>query len=296
VAGGGAGLLSVFPAVNSADLRPVLSELIRNGEVVPDYQPIVDLYLGRPFGYELLSRAPGLFASATEMFLAARIHGLLADLEKACCRAALRSIGELGSANHDCRFFVNISPNLVMDPDCLRILSLADPWRHGHKKLVLEVTEKDSIIDRSRFEESAKICAEAGFELALDDFGAGHSGLLSLISCAPHFLKLDMEIVRQVDKDVYRQNLVKSLVALASSVDARLIAEGVETWGELRTLLAPGVRYAQGFALAYPGAVPGQLAGETRQRLQVLFHECHSPKRLLEDSIASRNTTIAMGS
>lgn len=124
-----------------------------------------------------------------------------------------------------------------------------------------------------------------GFRIALDDFGSGHSSLVTLVRCVPHFLKLDLEIVRGVDRTLYKQQLVKSLVAFSMSVDAKLIAEGVETREELETLVRLGVRYGQGYLFAKPVPEPMELPLSVREELAQLVRAAETLTPEYEESL-----------
>ena len=236
--------------------------------VRPVFQPIVDLAAGQPLGYEVLSRGTPPYESPEAMFRQARREGFLWELEQACRNAAIGRISELPLQRRGARFFLNVSPQILADPRFLAEItrnlraSGLDPGR-----IVLEITERDPIQNYERFEALIRQTVAQGFQIALDDFGAGHSSLVTLVRCAPHYLKLDAEIVRDVDRAPYNQQLVKSLAAFAAGVEARLIAEGVETWRELETLTSLGVRYVQGYLLARPAQEPAGLDAGIRERL-----------------------------
>jgi EAL domain-containing protein (putative c-di-GMP-specific phosphodiesterase class I) len=95
---------------------------------------------------------------------------------------------------------------------------------------------------------------------------------VTLVHCTPDFIKLDQALVRDIHRHPYRQQLLKSLVAFASQVDTRLIAEGVESWSELTVLLRLGIRYAQGFLVARPAYTPPRPSAEFEQRRREALH------------------------
>lgn len=226
--------------------------------IEPVFQPIVDLRLGQPLGYEILSRGPHPFRDPIALFDRARDLSVTWELERACRRAALHALASLPlSLRLSSLFFINISPDVLNDPRFVTGFTLAALQELGIRRdnVVIEITERVTIIDYARFEEAIRHYARQKFRIALDDFGSGHSGLLTLIRCEPQFLKLDMAVTRGVDRDRYKQKIVTSVVALADNVGATLIAEGVETEGELETLRALGVNYAQGFLLGRPAPV-----------------------------------------
>jgi len=239
---------------------PALDELLANVDaafIQPHFQPIVDLRERRPIGYEVLSR--GAFASPQALFDRARELGVTWELERACRLAALSRIAALSQEMRaSMLFFLNVDPDIFDDERFVRGFTLAFLREHGidQTNIVIEITERASVADYGRFEAVIRHYASQGFSIALDDFGSGHSGLVTLISCVPNYLKLDMAVTRGIDRGAYKQMILKSMVALAENIGAELIAEGVETWGELTTLVRYGVRYAQGFLLGRPQPLP----------------------------------------
>ena len=167
---------------------------------------------------------------------------------------------------------------------------------------MIEITERESINDRQQFETLLRHYERQGFEIALDDFGSGHSSLVRLVrlvSSSPHFLKLDKELVRDIHGHSYKQRLVRSLIGFASSVDAKLIAEGVETREELETLSHLGVRYAQGYLLARPSAEPPQLEERTLVSIKGLTSAFDCRRSELDETVGHmviRGTTISLWS
>jgi EAL domain-containing protein (putative c-di-GMP-specific phosphodiesterase class I) len=236
----------------------------------PHFQPIVDLWERRTVGYEVLSRGPHPFEPPDALFERARCIGVTWELERACRLAALRRIAALPPALRNAStFFLNIEPDIFDDDRFVRGFTLSFLREHGisQANVVIEITERTSIADYRRFECAIRHYAMQGFQIALDDFGSGHSGLITLISCVPHYLKLDMGVVRDIDRGVYKQMILKSVVALADNIGADLIAEGVETWGELHALMRHGVRFAQGFLLGRPEPMPMPLSELVLHRL-----------------------------
>lgn len=228
------------------------------------FQPIVDLLHGEVIGHEVLSRGPGERREPQVLFTQAREEGYTWELERACWTSALRCIATLNDEQRRAPFFFNVSPDVLSDPrfgDGSTVELLA---RYGLKPghLVLEITEKAAFEDIELIQRLTRQCAAEGFGIALDDFGAGHSGLVTLVHSAPQFIKLDQALVRNIHRYSYQQHLVKSLVAFAASVDAVLIAEGVETWDELAVLLRLGIRHVQGYLIARPAPAPVRPNGE----------------------------------
>jgi diguanylate cyclase (GGDEF)-like protein len=222
------------------------------------FQPIVDLMTGEPIGYEVLSRGVGSIQAPHVLFSKARVEGVTWELERACWTAAVRRIALLPIEARRVPFFLNVGPDVLSDPRFGDGSTLELLARHGMspRQIVLEITETSTFADSEQLQRLTRQYMGHGFGIALDDFGAGHSGLVTLVNCAPHFIKLDQALVRDIHRHSYRQHLVKSLVDFASRVDCTLIAEGIETWDELNVLLRLGIRHAQGFLLARPAPEP----------------------------------------
>lgn len=257
---------------------PTAQAWVEGLAIRPFFQPILDLSTGQPLGYEVLSRGTAPFGPPEVMFRIAKELGVLWDLERACRMAALQRISTLPPRLRASRFFLNVSPQILSDPRFIEGFTLGALRELGldQESIVIEITEKDSIHDYQRFEELIRHYEGQGFRVSLDDFGSGHSSLVTLVRCVPHFLKLDQEIVRGVERTPYKQKLVRALVAFSNSVDGKLIAEGVETWEELEALIGLGVRHAQGFLLGRPGPEPVAIESGFRERLARLVRDAES--------------------
>jgi EAL domain-containing protein (putative c-di-GMP-specific phosphodiesterase class I) len=214
------------------------------------------------------------------MFRRARAEGRLWELEQACRASAVRRVAELPAELRSATFFLNVSPDVLADPRFREGFTRTQLLAHGldHRRIVIEITEEDTIGDYERFERLVRHYVDQGFRIAVDDFGSGHSSLVTLIRTRPDVIKLDREVVRAVHARPYQQALVRSLVSFTASVDTQLVAEGVETWEEVSTLVRLGVRLLQGFLLARPASSPPLPALETAARLRALLFadaDCH---------------------
>ncbi len=235
-------------------LRSSLERIISADGISTVFQPITDIRSGGIFGYEALSRGSFPFSNPALMFEVAERCGLSWDLDRACRITALRSIAALPAVEREKTFFINVSPRSITDGRAVEGLTLSamKAFSIQQDRIVIEVTETASIADYAAFEAQIRHYAKQGYRIALDDFGSGHSGLLTLVAAAPHFLKLDRALVSQVDHDPYRQKLISAVAAFATNVGIELVGEGVERGEELRTLLDLGVRYGQGFFIGRP--------------------------------------------
>ena len=113
--------------------------------------------------------------------------------------------------------------------------------------LVLEISESESIENFGIFREVSDSCREVGVRIAIDDAGTGYASLEAIMEITPDFIKTDIGLVRGIDSDPPRQEVVRALASVARGIGAQVIAEGIETDAELRALRELGVRYGQGF-------------------------------------------------
>lgn len=250
-----------------------LLKMIRTEGIDSYFQPIVDLYSGTIFGYEMLARGREPFIYPSEMFSRAREWGITRELEYGCRNAALKKIAALPDSFRSRYFFLNVSPQTVSRPEFRNGFTLKTVEDLGldNTHIVLEVTETTSVDDYSLFESIIRHYIQQGFRIALDDFGSGHSGLITLVAVTPHFMKIDRELISGIHRSSYKQNLVRAICEFADTVGSNVLAEGVETIEELRTAFKLGAQYAQGFYLGKPCPEPWSLADPVVSELQELL-------------------------
>jgi diguanylate cyclase (GGDEF)-like protein len=234
-------------------LETQLTKIISSSDIRTVYQPIISLRDGSILGYEALSRGPvgsplqnpdALFSVATE-------SGKLWELEQLCRTKALETAFPSGAGFS---LFLNVNPNVIHD----------DKFKQGFTKeylmnyhidpsnIYFEISEKNAVGDPIGFKKTIEHYKNQNYKIAIDDAGAGYSGLNLITDIHPHFIKLDMKLIRDIDKDAYKKSLVKSLYDFCCLSDVALIAEGIETEAEIRTLIDIGVHYGQGYFIQYP--------------------------------------------
>jgi EAL domain-containing protein (putative c-di-GMP-specific phosphodiesterase class I) len=241
---------------------------VRVGEVLDErafklvYQPIWEIGAARPSGFEVLcrfTREP--FRSPDRWFAEAAETGNGVALETAVLRKAITSFDDLPS---DIYLSVNASPETVLSG------ALPDLFEGAPaERLVLELTEHAPVGDYDVLEAALAPLRARGIRLAVDDAGAGYSGLQHIIRLKPDLIKLDMSLTRTIHEDPARQALASALIFFARMTGCIIIAEGVETQEELATLRTLGVPRAQGYFLSRPvelaaaqdmSAVPSRLS------------------------------------
>jgi len=230
-----------------------LQKVIEGNALRTFLQPLVDFQKGKIYGYEVLSRGIPPLESPATLFETARRWSLHRQLDRTCCLQAIKKLGlrkDLGKE----RFFLNLNPSSFCDPSFRKILLPEHLEQYGLSphRLVLELTEGERAEDYGDIYQAVEEYRRMGYAIALDDLGAGYSGIRTMSLCAPEYIKLDIRMVRHLHEDPRRQKLLAGIKDLASRLGSRVIAEGVETKEELGALAFLGFRYAQGYLFARP--------------------------------------------
>ena len=243
--------------------------IIENGKITTVFQPIISLRDGLVLGYEALSRGPQdtKMQDPQKLFEYAQKYGKLWELELLCRTKALEAVNENGK---QIKLFLNVNPNIMHD----------NKFRQGFTKdyinkfyintedIIFEITEKEAIKNILDFNKTVQNYKDQNYKIAIDDAGAGYSGLNMISNIHPHFIKLDMNLIRDVDKDVTKQSLIKSMYEFATMTNTYLIAEGIETQKELIKLIEIGIHYGQGFFIQKPDALILPIEHEVSEIIQ----------------------------
>lgn len=210
------------------------------------YQPVVDLGLGEVVGYEALARFGGAGLRTPAPYLAAAERlGRGADLEAHLLAQALAGRDAVPAG---CFLAVNLSPALLANPAIVALLRAAGDLTG----LVLELTEHVPVDNLTALRRRIDLLRDRGALLALDDTGAGWSGLRQVTELRPDIVKLDKSLVTDVDRDEVKQGLVELVAQFVSRLGSRLLVEGVERPEELDAVARLGVPLAQGWLLGRP--------------------------------------------
>ncbi|PVA05321.1 sensor domain-containing phosphodiesterase [Thalassorhabdomicrobium marinisediminis] len=216
-------------------------------------QPIKSLRDQSTTGFEALCRfSPTPYRPPNIWFDDAAEAGLQVSLELRVIEAALTLLPRLPDASY---LAVNTSPATLASGKIAPLLAGYDGAR-----VVIEITEHAEIGDIDAMLLSIDRLRELGVRIAIDDAGAGYSGLQQIIRLHPDIIKLDMSLTHDVDKDLARRSLASAMVRFAQDTNARVVAEGIETEAELRTLRTIGIEMGQGYHLARPGLAQDVLA------------------------------------
>ena len=211
-------------------------------------QPILTASERRIVAFEALlrSRHPAL-SSPCSILQASERQGQLGLLGAAVAQRAEQWLRRLPP---NVKLFVNLHPTELGDPDGLTSrLGILAPQAG---RVVLEITERSEVMNVEAWEESTNRLCEMGFSLAVDDLGAGYSSLSVLAALKPQFIKIDMSIIRGVDRDRHKRSLVELLCRFGEATCAQVIAEGIETEAEADAVSAVGVHLVQGYLYGRP--------------------------------------------
>jgi EAL domain-containing protein (putative c-di-GMP-specific phosphodiesterase class I) len=232
-----------------------LQEVLLADQLSTVFQPVVELRSRQVLGYEALSRGPAgsVYQMPLRLFEMAEEADLVFELDRKCRRRALAAAISLPAP---AKLFVNVFPSAMYDPEFqgAALVRLAEDQGLSPDRVVLEITEKSAIENYDLFAEAIAELTRLGFSIAVDDVGAGYSGLEKIARLDPRYLKFDRELIRNIDSSYIRREMTRALKAFADSIGSTIIAEGVERDGELRALLELGIPYGQGFLLGRPAA------------------------------------------
>ena len=239
-------------AMRDRDERESLLQIIYNKDLWTAFQPIVEMEAGQVMGFEALARGP----RGTDLEYPAALFGLAHrfgigdELERACRRQSFIDWQAFGTP---ARLFINTVPATVRDTSFLGrgVLDYLGPTL-SPRFVTLEITEGQVIANINLYREAMHSFTELGFTFAIDDLGAGYSGLETLATLGASYLKIDMGLVRDVHQKRVNQQVIKAIVELGAGVGATVIAEGIETRDEALALRDLGLRYAQGYLFGRP--------------------------------------------
>jgi len=239
----------------------ILEKIIEGEHITPVYQPIVSLTDGQTFGYEALSRISDkeLEMDIGQMFKVADKTNRAWELEALCRTKALKNSVNIEDGK---KLFLNVNPNIIHDDKFMEGFTKKEKAEFTKNRIneygldinniIFEITERVAIVDGDAFMGSIKHYRNQNYGIAIDDVGAGYSGLNTIANVRPNIMKLDIDLIRNIDKDETKQFLCKAMVDFGKSAGILLIAEGIETEEELKTLIKLNVDLGQGYFLDIP--------------------------------------------
>jgi diguanylate cyclase (GGDEF)-like protein len=213
-------------------------------------QPIFDLSDESPIGYEFLSRySNGPMAELPDNFFRmCSERNILTLVDHACLAASVRTALELPPY---ARFHVNIFPTTLLAIPVEHLLEIF-PRPLPKDTFCLEISEQQIIGDPSYLVPIVRALRAAGILIAIDDVGFGSSCLESLVLLEPDILKIDKRVVIGIDRDPQRVEHLRRYIAIARSLGCTLVAEGIESAGELNVVRSLGIEFGQGYFWGKP--------------------------------------------
>jgi len=234
-----------------------LDRILAHGDITTLFQPIVSLSQRRALGHEALTRGPSNSAlhSPINLLAAARHGGRLNDLEMLCRQNACRRYRQQHLPG---KLFLNASPETLLDATHKpgRTLELLQSFGIPASEVVIELTEQTPTDDFELLDTALHHYRTMGFSIALDDLGAGYSSLRMWSQLRPDYVKIDRYFIDGIHLDPVKREFVQSILKIAETSRAQVIAEGIELAEELRVLSSMGVDLVQGYLLGRPQEVP----------------------------------------
>jgi len=262
-------LESNFCLESQEDDAIFIESIIREEQITTYYQPIVNLRSGEVLGYEALSRGPEKtpYYSPLVLIERAKVHQKTWELEMLFRKKALERLNEI---KQDKLLFINVDPDIIKTNEFKSGLTKEYLNSIGgeEKSIVFEITERTAINDYEAFYKILENYRSQGYQIAIDDVGAGYSGMKTINEIRPNYIKIDMDLIRNIDKDAFKQALIKAFVDTSMITNIKIIAEGIETKEELKTLIILGVHAGQGYYLKKPSDQFGEIESEVLVRIR----------------------------
>lgn len=217
------------------------------------FQPIISLEDCRVLGYEALSRGPeNSYMNSPQVLMdVSGKYNREWELEELFSCKALEKFSRVNTME---KIFLNVSPKILHSIEFKNSFAKESLNKYSLKceDIIFEVTEKDEVINIEDFKRSIEHYKMQKYEIAIDDSGTGYSGLNRLCEIKPKYIKLDIELISKIDKDETKIAIVKSMQEFCLLSDSYLIAVGIESEAEIKTLIEIGVQYGQGYFIQKP--------------------------------------------
>ena len=237
------------------DLKVELERILHDKLLNVHFQPIVHFHSNTTFGFEALSRGPinSPFYRPDFLFPYAEKEGLLYSLEKVAREKTFEaSKGHLPNQ----KLFINLNSGVIYDSQFNpgHTISLLKHYGIEPQNVVFEITERNAINDFEAFRNALNHYREQGFQIAIDDAGAGYSSLQSISELMPDYIKVDRSLIRGIDHNEVKSNILEAFVTFAKKMNSKIIGEGIETEAELKRVMSLGIEFGQGFFIAKPAS------------------------------------------
>ncbi|RIX46509.1 EAL domain-containing protein [Paenibacillus nanensis] len=237
--------------------RKALERILNGKQIYPVYQPIISVNRMEIFGFEALTRLhdANVFKGPLELFQFAGEEEKMYSLEKL---ARELSIDGCQSLKPNQKLFINVMAQIMEDPGFSpgQTIDLLEKHHLSPEQVVFEITERSSIEDFPSVKKTLEHYRNQGYQIAIDDVGAGYSSLQSVVELRPDYLKVDRSIISHIHQDDVKKHVLHTLQEVGAKLGVSLIAEGIEQQEELDVLTQMGIPYAQGYLLGRPAPFP----------------------------------------
>lgn len=234
-----------------------LHEIVERRQLNALFQPIIRMQDGEIIGYEGLIRGPSdsPLHSPMNLFKVARDNNLTVQVEHLCRRVTIERFAELALPG---KLFLNVSPECLLQPEMKKgeTLSYIQEVGIDPQNVIIELTESEPTYDYELLLQAVMHYRDMGFQIAIDDLGAGFSSLRLWSELRPEYVKIDMHFIQGINHDPVKLQFVRSIQEIAEKSGTIVIAEGIESQTELLLIRDLGVSYGQGYHIGRPNAMP----------------------------------------
>ncbi|MGI5947110.1 MAG: EAL domain-containing protein [Lachnospiraceae bacterium] len=253
------------------EAKEELKSMITNKTLQFYFQPIISSRTGKIFAYEALMRSfmPSL-KFPLDILKIAKEENCLGAIEELTWELSLESFARHKNCrlvDSDTRIFINSIANQILSQEKIR--ELEEKYPEYLSNIVLEVTESEWANEEHQ-QQKAELMKKWNGKIALDDYGSGYNGDRMLLMTVPEFIKIDMEIIRDIDSNPDKCKIVENIIGYAHERGMKVIAEGIETIGELKQVIKLHVDYLQGYLFSKPQYLPPRIQEEMVQLIQFL--------------------------
>jgi len=234
--------------------REELNKVIDNELIEYNFQPIVSAKTGEIYGYESLMRPQSkILSTPIKLLQIAAAQSQLNKIEKITFYKSLLAYKTHSALFNNCKLFINSVPNETLrEKDYLELEEL---YPEILKHIVIEILENEKL-NADVLDAKRALADRWGGKLALDDYGSGYNGDISLITLAPQIVKIDKDMIQGIESDRSRQSIIRKLLVYAKEQDITVLAEGVETYQQMEYLIGMGVELLQGYYIDRPRPLP----------------------------------------
>lgn len=277
------------------DIEKEFKHIIANELISTKFQPIVCLATGDIVAYEALSRGPeaSIFENPTYLFEIAEELVLLEDLEMLCRKKAISNAKRLGLDTKSTKLFINIDAACLVYPghDKGKTKALIEESGLEIDNIVLEITERTFIKDSRIFYQALAHYQSQGFSIAIDDLGSGSAGLRLISEINPQKIKIDKFLIENIDKSFKKQAILKMLVEMCHKLflNSMVVAEGIETIDEYRTVKELAVDWGQGYLFGKPSSTLQPISIILKNRITAWYSGFENYEEIFPDETKIRS-------